>query len=594
MITASNEALVPDLPPRGQQTRAFVGYCDIVESVRLYEVYGPSLAKIWEAAIDEQFEDYADRSILKVEGDALIFSASSSSDAVDITIALSRALADARLDGIDVGIQLRSGLVEGPYWQGRHAAYGPAINIASRLADIALPGEILLTEAVRLGLPARFDMRLSDRGDCFLRNVSGAVRLHALESEITAQALPMLIPDTALKLRIAILAPKPVVPAHGAETVSEAFADAVSTDLSSVRGFGMISRLSTRRVSDEAASDPTVARELLGAHYVLSGRCLFEQDRFQGWLELSDTQSGDVIWSDKVNGAFKDLFRNGGLSAEISRHIMRAVMQGEKERTQAQPLQTIENYSLLLSGINLMHSLSEREFQRAYAMLETLAHRASRTSTPLAWMARWHNLRVLQRWSDDPKLDAQRAADLCRRALDTDPSNALAHAMLGMTHTHLEKRLDLAAESYETALAANQSEPLAWLMRGAMRSFTDDGQNALADVYQANALSPLDPQRYYFLTLTAGAHVTAGEDERALELVTRSLQFNRNHLSSWRVKAVAEWRTDRGDEARATVAEILKRDPGFTVSGYLAEAPSSDYRIGREIAKCLRDAGVPE
>lgn len=594
MIETVENSNSGDFPPSKAQNRAFVGYCDIVELVRLYELHGAKLARLWEAAIDALFEDKDRRKILKVEGDALIFTAADAPDAVDIAVALRDAMSGVRIEGTPVTIQLRSGLVEGPFWQGRHAAYGSAINIASRLSAMALPGEILVTEAVRISLPARFDALLSDRGDCFLRNVSGPVRLHALESASTPKPLPMMIPDTALKLRIAVLPPAPIVDVEGTRTLAEAFADAISTELSSVRGFGVISRLSTRRVGNDASDAANPARELLGAHYILSGRCHFEGQHFQGWLELSNTKTGEVIWTDKINAPFLDVFRDGGMSVDICQAVVRAVLQGEYERSQVQPLQTIENYSLMLSGINLMHSLSEREFQRAFTMLETLADRASRISTPLAWLARWHNLRVLQGWSDDPRKDAQRASDLCRRALDADPGNALAHTMLGMTHTHLEKRVDLAAESYEAALAANQSEPLAWLMRGALRSFMDDGQNALADVYQANALSPLDPQRYYYLTLTAGAHVTAGEDERALELVTRSLHFNRNHLSSWRVKAVSEWRTGRETDARATVQEILKRDRGFTVSKYLAAAPSSDYRIGKEIAKCLREAGVPE
>ncbi len=575
-------------------SRAFVGYCDIVESVRLYELYGPRLSQLWETTIDELFAEAEFRDVLKVEGDALIFATSKASEVADVALALSDRLGAAEIQGETGVIQLRSGLVEGPFWQGRHTLHGPAINLAARLAGIALPGEILLTEAVRLHLPARFDMNLTDRGDCFLRNVSGAVRVHALKSGVVGHALPLMLPDTALKLLVAILPPMPIGNVEASRPLAEAFADAISAELSTVRGFGVISRLSSRRVGHDGGTGAGDAKDMLGAHYVLSGRCQFEQDRFSGWLELSDTRSGLVVWSDRTGGPLSGLFRRDGVAAGIAREIVGAILQDEHDRATWQPLPSIENYTLLISGVNLMHSLSEREFQRAHSMLEALAERTSRTASPLAWLARWHNLRVLQGWSEDPDKDAERALDLCRRALDADPGNALAHAMLGMTMTHLKRRLDLAAESYEAAVAANHSEPLAWLLRGALRSFVDDSEHALEDVYQANALSPLDPQRYYYLTLTAGAHLTAGEDERALDLADRSLRFNSSHLSSWRIKAVAEWRTDRGDAARATVEELLRRDPKFTISRYLATAPSSDYRIGKEIAKCLRAAGVPE
>ncbi|MEP0963566.1 MAG: adenylate/guanylate cyclase domain-containing protein [Roseobacter sp.] len=594
MIKLPTGKRLNDESPADLQSRAFVGYCDIAESVRLYERYGSKLSDLWEAAIDELFQAAEWRSLLKVEGDALIFSTSDAADAADIAVELAERLAKEQIDPDGTLIQIRSGLVEGPFWRGRHTLYGPAINLSARVAGMALPGEILVTETVRMSLPPRFDMRLTDRGDCFLKNVQGSVRIHAMTSGSVSKTLPMMIPDTALKLLIAVLPPMSIDGDISARPFAEAFADAISTDLSSLRSFGVISGLSTRRASDEIQADPTVAKKLLGAHYILSGRCLFKGESFQGWLELSDTGTGVVIWSSRTSGTFADLFREGGLTTEISREITNAILRGERERAKKKPLPTIENYTLLIAGINLMHSLSEREFHRAYTMLETLADRSSRTSTPLAWLARWHNLRVLQGWSEDPDQDAKRASDLCRRALDADPGNALAHAMLGMTRTHLEKRLDLAFESYESALSVNHSEPLAWLLRGALHSFVDNGENALTDVYQANALSPLDPQRYYYLALTAGAHLTAGEDERALELAQHSLMFNRHHLSSWRIKAVAEWRTERGDDARRTVQELLRRDPEFTTSRYLAAAPSSDFQIGREIAKCLREAGVPE
>ena len=586
--TTQPDALHPRL-----QRRAFVGYCDMVESVRLYELHGPRLAELWEAAIEDLFGEAERHNILRVEGDALIFSADEAAEAADIALTLADRLSRQSIGGARGVIQLRSGLVEGPFWQGRHTLYGPAINLAARLAGIALPGEILVTEAVRIRLPARFDMRLTDRGDLFLKNVDGAVRAHALTSGVTASPLPLMVPDTALKLLVAVLPPRPMEQTGTAHPLAEAFADSIASELSSVRGFGVISRLSTRRLGHTLSPGPD-AGDLLGAHYVLSGHCRFNADRFEGWLQLTDTRSGVVVWTGRAAGAIGDLFRADGIAAEITREIVGAVLQGEHQRATAQPLPSIENYTLLMAGVTLMHSLSEREFQRAHELLEALADRTSRTATPLAWLARWHNLRVLQGWSADPEKDAQAASDLCRRALDADPRNALAHVMLGMTMTHLNHRLDLAADSYEAAMDANPSEPLAWLLRGALRSFTDDPGNALGDVYQANALSPLDPQKYYYLTLTAGAHLTAGEDDRALDLATQSLRFNRNHLSSWRIKAVSEWRSGQAEAARETVAELLRRDPEFTVSRYLAAAPSADYRIGKDIAKCLREAGVPE
>ena len=576
------------------RVRSFVGFCDIAESVRLYEQEGEQLSAAWERAIDRHFPEGHARRLLKLEGDAAIFATRDAMDAVSVALSLAAALGAVAPSEHAPSIRLRSGIVEGPYWEGRRAAYGPAINLAARLADQALPGEVLLTEAVRIGLGAHYDDRLIDKGEQFLRNVPQAVRVHAIAPEGPSRALPLMIPDSALMPLVAVIAPTPLGDGAVFGSFAEAFADAIATEIANVRGFGVISRLSARRIATDGAADLVAARRLLGAHYILSGRCLFDGDRVTAWLELADTSDNRVIWTERMAGSFAAMLDGTGLGLEIAERVVRAILRGEHDRARTKPLQTVEHHTLLVSGVSLMHSLSQREFSRAFELLDALAKRASRIASPLAWLARWHNLRVLQGWSEAPRDDARKARDLCSRALDADPYNALAHVMMGMTQTHLERRLDLAAKSYDAAIEANHSEPLAWLLRGALRSFVDDGKGAIADVTHANALSPIDPQRYYYLTLTAGAHLTAGDDATALALARESLRLNRHHLSTLRVKATAHWRLGQEDEARATVAELLRLDPNFTLTRYRAASPSSDYRIGRDVAKSLRSAGVPD
>lgn len=265
----------------------------------------------------------------------------------------------------------------------------------------------------------------------------------------------------------------------------------------------------------------------------------------------------------------------------------------EVDRAKCQPLPTLQAYTLLLGAVALMHRLSPADFKEARVLLETLIERAPRQCIPQAWLAKWHVLKVQQGWSEAAERDAAEALALTRRALDTDPQCTLALAVDGFVHTNLLKRLDVGEDRYDRALEVNPNDALAWLLRGTLHAFKGNGKAAVAQTARALKLSPLDPHRYFFDSLAATALVADHRFERALQLAERSLVANRTHTSTLRVKAVAEWYLGRHEDARRTVRELLRLDPGFTIGRYLDRTPATASYVGREAAEALAGAGVP-
>ena len=266
----------------------------------------------------------------------------------------------------------------------------------------------------------------------------------------------------------------------------------------------------------------------------------------------------------------------------------------ELQRAQSEPLPTLKSYTLLLGAIALMHRLSWTDFEQARKLLEALIERVPRHAIALAWLAKWHVLRVWQGWSSDPQQDAQLALRCTRRALNADPQCSLALAVDGFVHTNLLKRLDIAQERYELALMSNPNDPLAWSLRGALHAFMDNGQQAVNCTRRALRLSPIDPHRYFYDSLAASACISARLYDSALRLAKRSLRANRNHASTLRVMAVAQWQLGLTDEARRTLQDLMKLEPTLTVSGWLDRSPSAPFRIGQEFAAVLRLIGVPD
>ncbi len=302
-----------------------------------------------------------------------------------------------------------------------------------------------------------------------------------------------------------------------------------------------------------------------------------------------------MAWAGQVTGSVQDIL--GGqqeLISQIFSNVANSIQSCELQRAYANPLPTLESYTLLMSGIALMHRMLPADFLEAQQMLQAVIDRAPRHAVPQSWMANWYVLRVQQGWTEDPANDRRCALDCTRRALDTDPDSSLALAINALVHTHMTREFDIAADRYALAVRANSNNSLAWLLKGTLHAFRDEGAEAVADTQRAISLSPLDPHRYYYDTLAATAYLAARKYELAIKYARSSLRANRRHTSTLRAMAIAQWQLGREPEARDTVAELMRLEPGLTITGYLKRSPSAGYRTGQEWSEALQQAGVPQ
>ncbi len=156
-------------------------------------------------------------------------------------------------------------------------------------------------------------------------------------------------------------------------------------------------------------------------------------------------------------------------------------------------------------------------------------------------------------------------------------------------------RIDEADRSYLQALRANPNESLAWLLTGMLHAFKDEGEAAVRACTQARRLSPLDPLRYFYDSLSASGLIAAGRYDESIQAAQRSLRHNRLHTSTYRALAIAQSLSGRTSDAQATVRQLLELDPQFTVARFEQRFPgraqAPDY--ARKLGAALRAAGAP-
>lgn len=370
-------------------------------------------------------------------------------------------------------------------------------------------------------------------------------------------------------------------------------AEELSRTLSRSRLFDVISHLSCRQL-DSNGVDMSVVRNLLKADFCVSGSLRRARTEIVLDADLLDARSGRILWTRQFlqpHDFFLD--HSGEALAAIIASISGAIADDALSHVLGRAPPDIDDHRLLIAGVGLMHRATLRQFVRSRELLEEAARRAPDSPEVHAWLGKWCVLSVFNGWSTDIGQDTRQALNYAARGLDLSPDNAFCLTIDGFAHSNLLRRLDIAEQRYNAALAANPNASLTWLLKGALHAFRDESASAISATARARRLSPLDPFGYFYDSLDATARLANGDYASALDLADKSLAVNDRHLSTYRAKIIALYGLGRLPEARNVATELLRRQPDLTVAGYMGSHPAADHKFGRLAATALTTAGIP-
>ncbi len=463
---------------------------------------------------------------------------------------------------------------------------------AGALLNVAAKGEVLTSPDVCATVDHLADFDFHDLGEVTSTEGADNLRPYRVAKRGTQHAI---IPQLDAKDVLPTLAILPFrTQSSGPENMLGTFlADEVAHAISRSEDVNVISRLSTGSVGGHVGSLRDIG-QLLNADFILSGT-LFQKDNSAiAIIEFAETETQYVLWSDRMELSIDPHLGEVEGIGQIVAQIRKAITLNEVRRVRSRPLHDLKLFSVLHGAVGLMHRLSPKEFQQARSFLEYVISKAPKHPAPLAWLARWHVLRTVQGWTDDANQEANKALELTARALDIDPDHTLALVCEGQVLANLAHRLDDAKDRYDAALLSNPNDAQGRALRGILASFQDHGVEGKRDAERALHLTPLDPHRFMFLALAAGANFSAEDYPRAVTLAKESLRLNRTHVSTLRMLAVAQEGAGEHEQARKTATELLRLQPDLRVRTWLKKSPSSAYRNGLRFADMLRAVGVPE
>jgi TolB-like protein/Flp pilus assembly protein TadD len=355
-----------------------------------------------------------------------------------------------------------------------------------------------------------------------------------------------------------------------ADPDQEYFSDGLSEELlnvlAKIRGLRVISRTSAFAFKGKEVSIPDIAAQLDVSH-VLEGSVRSAGDSVRITAQLIEVETDSHLWSEAYNRKLENIFEiQEEISAAIARALQVTLGAGI---AQDRPTDNLEAYQLFLRGRHHYQNRGREEMSRA---VETL-QRAVEMDPGFA--EAWANLAAasaVQSYylEEGHEVLAEQAEQAALRAIEIDPGNGFAHAVLGLHHTRdlnwedSIRELRLAIE-----LNPNESNSLLWIAI----TLSELGyiQEALAYLKQAETFDPVFSNLQNWLAML---YHCIGDHETALIHEQKARQAN----PYFGLNTAGEYALVSGDLDRAEAETLLA-----------AEMDNGNAVVVRAFFSALRD-----
>ncbi|MDA9425141.1 MULTISPECIES: adenylate/guanylate cyclase domain-containing protein [Bradyrhizobium] len=510
--------------------------------------------------------------IIKTTGDGMLVEFYSVVDAVLCAAEVQRRMARRNADVPPPRwIQFRIGINLGDIILDQNDIFGDGVNVAARLEALAEPGGVCVSGAVRDQVGDRLDgVQFDDLGEQSVKNIARPIRVFRIRLAEGPASLPdgantaPTPPGVSKKPSIAVL---PFANMSG-DPEQEFFADGLTediiTELSRFHDLLVISRNSTFVYKGKAVKVQDVGREF-GVDYVIEGSVRKAGGRVRVTVQLIDAETDRHIWAERYDRELQDIF---AIQDEMTRAIV-ATLPGRVEaathdRTKRKQTDNMPAYECVLAA-KLLHHRSTRDDN---AQAQTLLNRALAMDPNYAHAHAWKACVLGQcwiyGWCVDREATFEQVASELEIALALDDNDADVHrilAALNLTHHDYEK----AAYHQERALALNPNYDLVVVQQGELLTWLGLPEEGIDWIRKAMRLNPYHPERFW--SHLGRAYYCAEKYAEAAEAFSRITRADYTHHA---FLAATFAQMKNAIAAGAHAAEVLKREPGFSVAAYLA------------------------
>lgn len=579
---------------------AAVAFADVAGWSRLVEKRDVDTLRAWKGLqsdlIEPKAAEFGGR-LLEMAGDSVLVEFPSAVAAVNWALDLQQGTRNPSPRqtiqlALRIGINVEDVIVDGD------RLVGSGVNIASRIHQLAQPGEVVITDAVKNYVQNKADVLFVDLGEQQLKNIEGRVRIFRI-GRPNEPAQPV-FRDARLPAAWGRRPSVAILPFRNAggnpeeDYFGEGITEDIITALSHTRSLFVIARNSTLRYRDRREDLGRIAQEL-GVQYVVEGSVRRALPRLRISCELIDVPKNRAIWAEKFDGANDALFDfQDRIALSIVGAIEPKVYEAEAQHVLMKPTESLDAYDCVLRALPLFNTFDPAKLHEAGAFLERALALDPSYAQAHAYKAWLHVLLIAEARSKDVRPDAAIGREHALRAIQCDPNDAYVLAVAGHVHSLLHRQPADGATLFERALELNENSAFAWGMSGLTYCYLNKPQQAHKRFARALRLSPYDPMVHFWIAGAGLADFLAGRYENALVWLHKARHVNHRFIAGMRHLITCLSHAGQHDEAKRLARELLAMEPGFKVSTLASWYPLQPQENLERYLAGLRQAGLPD
>src|SRR5215813_953671 len=271
-------------------------------------------------------------------------------------------------------------------------------------------------------------------------------------------------------------------------------ADAVITELARVRS--LVVRPSSEIVKYQGKQvDPRQAGREMSVSAVLSAGFLRAGDRIRVTAQLVDVNSGDLLWSDRIDADATDIINvQDTITHEICEGLRLELSSDEKDRLEQQKTANAEAYEEYLRGRDslgrfIYHTIARKDIDEAIEHFERAAYLDPTFALAHSGLGKAYANRVIKGTGEPGDYDAAKDAFDKALALDPDSLEARRHMVLIYLSRGEKAR---ARETAERLVREAPNDPGVHFQRGVIARLDGQYEKALRCFERMRRLSPAE------------------------------------------------------------------------------------------------------
>jgi DNA-binding winged helix-turn-helix (wHTH) protein/TolB-like protein/Tfp pilus assembly protein PilF len=324
--------------------------------------------------------------------------------------------------------------------------------------------------------------------------------------------------------------------------------------------------------------------------YLVSGSVQRAADHLKVNVRLTDSATGQQLWSQRYERAVGDLF---AVQDEIVARLVAALpvklSEAERSRLARRYTHNLEAYDYFLRGQAALLTRTHEDNETAREMYRKALALDPAFARAYAGLALTYAADYRQQWTNDGPQALARALELAETAARIDAEILEVQWVLAYVHAQ-SRRHDQAIAHLNRAIALDPSFADAYALLGSIQTYIGQPAKAIPLVRMAIHLNP-DAGYLYFLVL-GRAYLFQGDAEQALINLKEALSRNAANLES-QVYLVATLALAGDKEtARWKAEELHVLEPDFSTGKWLQSYPITDEGQKQRLTRLLAQAGL--